>query len=206
MKKEKFDGTVILAIIDRSGSMSTIKNDAIGGFNTFLNDQKNIEGKCMMSIALFDTEYDLIAHGEDIKNIEELNDKTFVPRGSTALYDAIGKGVHQVESMQIEADRYLCVILTDGEENASREFTRENIFKLIEEKRKGDWEFIFLAANQDAMQAGQSMGMSTSNSMCFAATADGTNNAYATISKGTSNYRGMSKEKLYKSKSSLLND
>ena len=203
---ENFNGTAILAIIDKSGSMGSIKSDAIGGFNNFLSDQQNQEGECIISTVLFDTGYDLINHGINIKDMQPLNNSTYVPCGGTALYDAIGRGVSDVEKMQIKADRYLCVILTDGEENCNREFNKAKINELISEKRKGDWEFIFLAANQDALQEGASLGMLTSSSCNFTATGDGVNLAYADMSRGVTSYRKMSKATLSSSKFNLLSE
>ena len=206
MEKEKFEGTIILAIIDKSGSMDNIKNDAIGGFNAFLEEQQKLDGKCIISTVLFDDQYELINHGLQLNEAVKLTTKTYVPGGWTALYDAIGKGVNDVEKMKIEAERYLCVILTDGEENKSREYTKPMINELITRKREENWEFIFLAANQDAMAEGQSMGMSSSNSALFVADSDGIGQAYTKMSKGATTYRSMSMSDLKMKKDNLLED
>lgn len=206
MEKEKFDGTIILAIIDKSGSMDSIKNDAIGGFNTFLEEQQQLEGKCLISTVLFDSEYELTYHGLNINEAEKLTTQNYKPGGMTALFDSIGKGILDVEKMKIEAERYLCVILTDGDENSSKEFNKDAINKMISDRRETNWEFIFLAANQDAMSVGSSMGISTSNSATFVADSDGIGMAYSKMSKGATSYRSMSMSDLQMKKDNLLDD
>lgn len=206
MEKEKFDGTIILAIIDKSGSMDSIKNDAIGGFNTFLEEQQQLEGKCLISTVLFDSEYELTYHGLNINEAEKLTTQNYKPGGMTDLFDSIGKGILDVEKMKIEAERYLCVILTDGDENSSKEFNKTTINKMISDRRETNWEFIFLAANQDAMSVGSSMGISTSNSATFVADSDGIGMAYSKMSKGATSYRSMSMSDLQMKKDNLLDD
>jgi len=192
----------ILCVLDRSGSMSTIINDAISGFNYFLKEQKQIEGYCNLQTMLFDTEF-IVSKLKNIQKVDEFNKKTYVPRGGTALYDAIGK------TIDTELDRLstlpkgerptktLCVILTDGEENSSREYHQDLIKRMINEMREEfNWEFIFLAANQDAMFTADGLGISRGNSMNFDATGDGVTYAYASMSKATSHYRA-SKETSY---------
>lgn len=203
---EKFEGTIILAIIDKSGSMDSIKSDAIGGFNTFLEEQQNAPGECLISTVLFDTHYNLIEHGLPINESKKLTNETYKPGGMTSLYDSIGLGISDVEKMEVKADRYLCVILTDGDENTSKEYTKSMINELITRKRSENWEFIFLAANQDAMAEGQSLGMSASNSVTFVADGNGITDAYQKISKGSMKYRSMSSDVYMSAKADLMSD
>jgi len=194
------DKTSIICILDRSGSMSYLVNDAIGGFNTFLKEQKAISGEAEMTIALFDDKYDVLANGENIQEIEPLNAKTYVPRGMTALYDAIGKTINEAGtrfSAMPESERpnkVICVILTDGEENSSHEFTREKIFEMTKvQQEKYNWEFIYLGSNQDAMAVGGSIGVNVNNCVNYAASGIGTADAYSTTSRCVASYRATGK-------------
>jgi len=192
------DYTEIACVLDRSGSMSSIVNDAIGGFNTFLKEQKELEGDANMSIYLFDNKYEALVEKQEIKAVNELDNTTFVPRGMTALFDAIGKTVINLENkiakLEVKPKNVLVVILTDGGENSSNEFTtKDQIKTLIERKRgEGNWEFLFLAANQDAFDEASSFGMSRGNSMNFAATGDGVKSAYKKMSKSSTKFRSFS--------------
>lgn len=185
----------ILCVLDRSGSMSTIINDSISGFNFFLEEQKKVEGKANMSIMLFDTEF-LKSKLKSIQKIEKFTRKTYVPRGATALYDAIGITIDD------ELDRLsnltknkrpiktLCVILTDGEENSSVNYDKNLIKQMITEMREEfEWEFIFLGANQDAILTADGLGISKGNTINFDATSDGITVAYASMNKAASHYR-----------------
>jgi uncharacterized protein YegL len=116
--------TELVFILDRSGSMGTMAKEAIGGFNAFLEEQKKLPGEAKLTLALFDHQYSLVCNGKDIKDVEPLDDKTYVPRGTTALLDAIGRTIDDVGSRlsaTTEAERpskILVAILTDGQENA----------------------------------------------------------------------------------------
>ena len=183
----------VVAIIDRSGSMSSVLEDAIGGFNTFLEKQKEDDVKTDLTLILFDDKYDIIHDCKDIDGIEPLNRETYVPRGLTALLDAIGRTINVVGerlSNMKESERpekVIVTILTDGLENASKEFTNGQIHKMITHQReKYGWEFIFLAANQDAIATGTSLGIKKGLSMNYASTGEGTRAAYATMSSSVS--------------------
>lgn len=189
--------TEIACILDRSGSMYGIVNDAIGGFNSFLKEQREAEGHANMSIYLFDNEYEILVENKDVKEVEDLNSTTFSPRGSTALFDSIGKTVinleNRISEMEIKPEKVLVVILTDGGENASSEFTDKSSIKdIIERKRsEGNWEFLFLAANQDAFEEARSFGMSSGNAMNFSASGEGVKHAYTKMSKSATKFRGI---------------
>ena len=115
-KSKELGYTEIVCILDESGSMNSIKEDAIGGFNSFLNEQKNLPGDVLMTIALFDHEYTLLCSGKDIKEIAPLDNNTYVPRGSTALLDAMGKSITELNKRNPK--KAIVVVLTDGQENA----------------------------------------------------------------------------------------
>lgn len=187
----------IHVVLDRSGSMSSVRNDTIGGFNTFLKEQKDAEGKAFITLAQFDHEYEIVHDAVDIQDAPDLDVNTYVPRGSTALLDAVGRKVSsakaRIEGMKDEEkpEKVIFVIMTDGEENASKEFTREKVFELIKEcEDKYDWDFIYLGANQDAIQEGARFGMRAANTMSYAASGIGTSDALRSMSANVSDYRG----------------
>jgi hypothetical protein len=176
----KSNHTEIVCIIDRSGSMSDIKNDAIGGFNSFLESQKKLPGSASLSLALFDHEYLIPFQNRDIQSVEPLTDKTFVPRGQTALFDAVGRTINEVGARLAATpeperpEKVLVCIVTDGEENSSRRFSRSQIREMIEHQRgKYNWEFAFLAADQDAFAEAESMGISAKMAVNFERTPAG---------------------------------
>lgn len=188
--------TEVVCVLDRSWSMTHIIKEAIGGFNKFLKEQKEEEGECNISIVLFNDGYDLIKDCISIEEADDLNDEDYYPRGSTALYDAIGKTINAVGERLMKTDekdrpeRVLFVILTDGEENNSKEFLKEDISSLIQQQeQKYKWEFIYLGANQDAMATGNGMGIRSQNTMDYVASPQGMSNAYLTISKSVTSFR-----------------
>jgi len=195
MKNNNNNYINILCVLDRSGSMCTIIDDAISGFNYFLKEQKMVKGNAKLQTTLFDTEF-IISELKNINDVDEFTKETYVPRGATALYDAIGitidNEIDRIANLpkSERPTKTLVVILTDGEENSSRQYYQEFIKRKIDEMRNEfKWEFIFLAANQDAMFSAESIGISKGNSMNFDATSDGIENAYISISKATSQYR-----------------
>lgn len=179
--------TEIFCVIARSGWMDAVRNDPKCGFNLFLRAQKDAPGEARLSLALFDSEYDLILDGAPIQDIPELPAETYVPRGSTALLDAVGKSINHMatrlsRAAEIPAKVVFC-ILTDGEENASQEFTRDQLFERItRQKINNGWEFVFLAANHDAFASGASICIAPSDNIKFQATVVGLAGAYQRMS------------------------
>jgi len=151
--------STIYCVLDRSGSMSSCLSDTIGGFNTFLKDQ---DPDTVLSLTLFDNEISQV-YKKDVRDIEPLNAKTYVPRGGTALLDAIG---HVIKSVPADETPSI-VILTDGFENSSTKYSKLHINDLIEEKKKFGWTFVFLAANQDAIQSAQELGIPEQSALTF---------------------------------------
>jgi hypothetical protein len=192
------DSTEIICVIDRSGSMKSIQQDAIGGFNSFLAEQQALPGEATITLALFDsyTNYQLVYDNVTIDKAQPLNDLTFVPRGMTALYDAVGKTIDAV-GIRLhntnEADRpnkILFVILTDGDENNSKFYSQEKIKNMINHQRDVyNWNFVFLAANQEAALSAQNIAISGHNAMNFAQSGDSINTAYSNLSSATSKLR-----------------
>jgi len=182
MKKNHTDITIVL---DRSGSMQSIRTDTIGGFNSFLSDQQKAQGTASLSLHQFDDIHDTIYAGVPIGEVKPLTTETFVPRGSTALFDAIGKAINETGARLSKeaAEHVVFVIITDGGENASKEFKSAQIKEMIKHQTDAyNWQFVFLGANQDAFAAGGNIGVSAGNTMSFAANAAGVNAMYNSTS------------------------
>lgn len=186
----------IVCVVDKSGSMGMIESDAIGGFNHFLGEQKKLPGDARFTLALFDHEYEIAVDAVDIQHVPPLNETTYCPRGSTALLDAIGKTVTAVGERLSKTPAYarpskvIVAILTDGLENASKEYTRSKMFEMIKHQREVySWEFIFLAANQNAIQEGASLGINMKDSFNFNATGLGVRTAYRCMAQSVASYR-----------------
>lgn len=185
------DKVEIVAIVDRSGSMGAIRDDAIGAFNTFIDEQANAGiGEANLTVALFDDRYEIMQEGKQITEAVKFDEKNYVPRGMTALLDAIGRTVNTLVDRKAngEVDGAIIAILTDGQENASREYSQPQIKELIErcEKEYG-WTFVYLAANQDAMSVANDYGML--NAVNFDATGAGVRAAASTMANYSTTYR-----------------
>jgi hypothetical protein len=201
------DYTHISVVQDKSGSMSGLRKETIGGFNTFLGEQQKAPGKCTMTLLQFDTSFNLLADGEDIHGVEALTESTYQPGGNTALLDAIARTItttgQQLSAMSEpeRPARVIVLIMTDGEENSSREFGGQQgharVMAMIKEQtEKWKWQFIFMGANQDAIKAGESLGMSANNVMSYAATAKGTSHAFAAASSNVRSYRSAAPDQV----------
>lgn len=188
--------TEIVCVLDRSGSMGSIMSDAIGGLNSFITEQKKLDGDATITMALFDDGYDIIHDNVDINNVSEIGSDVYFPRGMTALYDAIGKTVTSVGQRLSKTDeserpeKVIVAILTDGLENCSREYESDTIQKIIKEQEdKYNWQFVYLAANQNAFDVGSQFGMKHHNSINFNATAKGAKNAFDNMTLYSSQVR-----------------
>lgn len=188
--------TDISIVLDRSGSMESVRTDTIGGFNTFLKKQKEFPGEANLTLAQFDDQYEIVHNGKNIKDVPELTAETFVPRGWTALLDAIGRTINATgERLSVlpEGERpskVIFVIMTDGLENRSVEFTREKISEMIKHQTKTyQWDFVYLGANQDAIKVGTSFGMGKWNTMSYAANKIGTKLAFDSVNEKMCAYR-----------------
>jgi hypothetical protein len=191
--KNKTDITIIL---DRSGSMESVKSDTIGGFNSFLSEQQKVEGEASISLVQFDDQYETVYIDKDINAADKLTEATFQPRGMTALYDAVGRTINSVGQRLAEMeeadrpDKVVFVILTDGFENASKEFSGVKINQMItHQKEKYSWEFIFIGANQDAVLSAKAIGISASAALTYAANAEGTEEAFGSVARNVAAYR-----------------
>lgn len=189
----KTDYTHIGILIDRSGSMYSIKDDMEGNLAEFLNKQKELPGICTVSIAQFDQQFEMLQTFVDIHELEKIR---ISPRGMTALYDALGKFIkrtgHYLNSI-IEENRpskVLIIVITDGQENASRDYTASEIKKMIElQESTYSWDFVYLGTNQDALLEGEKFGNQRSKSLTYEANTQGINLAFDVLEERTILYR-----------------
>ncbi len=170
------DLTEIAYVLDRSGSMQSLASDAIGGFNAFIANQKQVEGRANFTLVLFDHEYQVVHKNLDIQQVPELDARTYVPRGQTALLDAVGRTIDDLGAYLAalpEAQRpgkVIVAIFTDGLENASRVYTTERLAASIKhQQEKYSWEFLFLAANQDAIATASTIAIPAGQAVNFTA-------------------------------------
>jgi hypothetical protein len=170
----------IAYVLDRSGSMQSLASDAIGGFNSFLSSQKEVEGRANFTLVLFDHEYLVIHKSVDIRQVPDLDARTYVPRGQTALLDAVGRtiddlGAHLAALPEAQRPaKVIVAIFTDGLENASTDYTTERLADMIKhQQEKYNWEFLFLAANQDAIASAAKIAIPAAQAMNFAASPTG---------------------------------
>lgn len=183
--------TRILFILDRSGSMRSIQDETIGGFNAFLAEQKSLPGKATVSLMQFDNEFLVVHNNADIQTVPPLDRTTFVPRGCTSLYDAVGKTIAEFKDNNPKSTKTIVMILTDGEENSSKEYTYSSVRTLIEEvEGKHGWDVIFLGANMNAAAVGASMGISAARSATFDYSKGGAADAMASVNYATTSLRG----------------
>lgn len=180
------DLTLIAVLVDRSGSMSTCQSDMEGGLNTLIADQATQPGQAEVTLAQFDSEYELVW---PITPIADVGKYSLVPRGSTALLDAMGKFITQTGEELAQRDetsrpgKVICVVVTDGYENSSKEWKTSEVKKLVEQQQtEWSWEFVFLGANMDAVEEGKALGFSSGSSLTFdtanAAQAYGSTSSY----------------------------
>jgi hypothetical protein len=151
-------------ILDRSGSMESCRDDTIGGFNAFVDSQKEFGGT--LTLVQFDHEYLVTYANKPIGEVEPLTRASFQPRGSTALLDAIGRAIKECKTQTIPT----IIILTDGQENASHTYTKAHLTDLITERQKDGWNFVYLGANQDAFAEAGSIGIAPGGTMNYDAT------------------------------------
>lgn len=186
--------TWIVMILDESGSMSSIKSDVIGSFNTFIEEQKKVEGDAYVTLVKFNSKIEKVFES-NIQNVNNLTENTYVPKNMTKLLDAIGFSIKETKdkikllSEDQKPEKVLFVITTDGEENSSTNFTKEQIFEKIKKFEKKGYVFIYLGANQDAFKEGSKIGLSKFNTVTWASDAQGINSAFMATSNYATKYR-----------------
>ncbi len=188
--------TEIVFILDRSGSMAGLEADTVGGFNAMVERQKREEGTALLSAVLFSNDSEVLYDRIDIRRVEPMTDAQYRVGGCTALLDAIGGAVHHIKNVHKYAReedrpaRTVFVITTDGMENASRVCTAKEVRKLIEEKKeKEGWEFLFLAANIDAVETAKNFGIREDRAVNYRSDAAGTQLNYEVVGAAISEVR-----------------
>ena len=182
--------TEVVFILDRSGSMSGLEADTIGGFNSMIEKQKKTEGEALISTVLFDNTSEVIHDRVDIRSIKPMTNEDYTARGRTALLDAIGGAIHHIGNVHKYAraedvpEHTLFVITTDGMENASRRYDSEKVKKMIErQKEKYGWEFLFLGANIDAVETARRFGIGADRAVNYRSDSKGTQLNYEVVSE-----------------------
>lgn len=192
--------TEIVVVMDRSGSMQEVRDDAIGGFNTFLEDQLTCEGEAKLTLIQFSTDYDIVCNGVPLQDVKPLTPETYRPRGWTAMLDAIIRAIDEVgerlhsTSEDERPDKVIFVILTDGEENSSKEYPRPGGYQVCKDKVTlqtdvYQWDFIFLSANQDAVLAGGAIGVAPRYTKRYTGSKRGTRSAFCASSAAVKSLR-----------------
>lgn len=174
MEKIKNNITELVFILDRSGSMTGLESDTIGGFNSLIKKQKKQDGECYVSTVLFDNVSEVLYDRLKLSEIPEMTENDYYTRGSTALIDAIGGAIHHIGNVHKYArpedvpEHTMFVIITDGCENASRVYDSDSVKKMIErQKEKYGWEFLFIGANIDAVETAQHFGIGADRAVSF---------------------------------------
>ena len=192
--------TELVFILDQSGSMSGLESDTIGGYNAFLKKQATIDSPCLITTVLFNDRYRLLHDRIDIRAVSPLTDKDYQVGGSTALLDAMGQSINKLMGIQKQtspdyrADQVLFVIITDGQENSSREYSLDRIKKMVEEQQKADgWEFIFLGANIDAITTAQAFGIGPDRAVDYLSDHEGTQLNYSALDRAIGSFRTTGK-------------
>jgi uncharacterized protein YegL len=187
--------TELAFVLDRSGSMSGVESDTIGGFNSLIEKQRLESGECMVTTVLFDDHYDLLHDRINLKGIAPITSKEYFVRGSTALLDAIGRTLDKLINAQKHtsederAEKVVVVIITDGFENASREYAYNRVREMIEQLQAQGWEFLFLGANIDAIKTASAFGIGDNRAVNYAPDKAGTRLNYDVVSDAVSAVR-----------------
>lgn len=188
--------TELVFILDRSGSMSGLESDTIGGFNSMIKKQQKEEGEAYVSTVLFDDKCEVLHDRKKISKIKKMTEKDYYVRGCTALLDAVGGAIEHIGNIHKyarEEDRpskTLFIITTDGLENASKRYSFEDVKRMIErQKEKYHWEFLFLGANIDAIEVAGNMGIRPDRAANFVCDSAGTAVNYSVLDKAISRVR-----------------
>ena len=188
--------TELVFVLDKSGSMSGLEKDTLGGFNSMLEKQRKEDGDVVISTVLFDDTMQVIHDRAGIDRIRNLTDNDYQVGGCTALLDALGKSIKHINKVQKSLpedqrpSKTMFVITTDGQENSSHEYSYEKIKKMVEKKQeKKQWEFLFLGANMDAISAAADIGIKADRATNFVCDATGTAVNYSALSKAVTKIR-----------------
>ena len=191
--------TELVFVLDKSGSMAGLESDTIGGYNSLLEKQKKEDGEAVVSTVLFNDEVDLIHDRVNLSQIEKLTDKEYFVGGCTALLDAVGATIKRVNKIRNELkeeyipSKTLFVIITDGYENASKEYSYQKIKEMIQKQKEAGWEFIFLGANIDAVEEASKVGISEDMAVSYCCDPIGVDMNYRALDYAISSMRETGK-------------
>ncbi len=196
MKNKTKNGiTELVFIIDKSGSMSGLESDTIGGFNSLIRKQKTETGQCYVSTILFSDRSEVVHDRVPLSRIADMTEKDYCPQGCTALIDAIGGAIRHISDIhryirpEDVPEHTMFIITTDGMENASRKYSGHDVKKMIRSKEKDGWEFLFIGANIDSVETAGSFGIRSDRAVNYHADSQGTNILYKTVCEQVSNIR-----------------
>ncbi|MEI8032253.1 MAG: vWA domain-containing protein [Chlorobiaceae bacterium] len=204
-KKMKKGYTHITVILDRSGSMESIREDTVGGLNAFVEGQKRVAGEATYTLVQFDSQdpYEVIRHFSPIETVSALSKETYVPRGGTPLLDALGRGINDIEKSisklkdEEQPENVIVAVITDGEENSSREFNKKQIEQMIKDKSsEAGWEFIFLSSDLSAIEDARRLGFKRESTVAFEKSPAGVACCMASMSDRVSACRTVEKGKV----------
>ncbi len=192
----KQNSTLIAFVLDRSGSMGPMANEVITGFNKLVEENKKLPGECLVTLTQFDDQYELNYNAKPLAEVPELTAETYRPRGWTRLYDAIGKTIDDV-GRKLAAlpdserpDKVLVIIMTDGQENSSREYSGKRINEMITHQReKYNWEFAFHGCNESALKDAAQLGIRGQTIVANAGGRVGTTQSFQQAATGSLSYR-----------------
>ena len=195
--KSQGDRRHICMILDRTGSMESIKQDTIGGFNSYIAAQKSLPTPATFTLVQFDSQdpFEVIHKFTDIQMVGDLTAQTYMPRASTPLYDAVGRGINDLRAglgglpEALRPKKIVMVIVTDGQENASREFTGAQVRKMIADAKEAGWQFVFLSADESAISDSSSLNIDASNAAFFKKSTAGANEMWERVANRSVAYR-----------------
>lgn len=196
--------THIIFVVDRSGSMRNIATDMIGGYNQYISKQKEVPGECFVSFYQFDDIFETVFERVELSKVAELTDKTYTPRGFTALFDAMGRtiksyGEHLASLPEEERpERILFITITDGLNNRSKEYTLAQVADMVKHQTEVyKWDFAFLGSNIDAWDAGSSLGIGAANTLQFANSKGSVSSAFDSLGHNSTLYRSATVKSAY---------
>lgn len=188
--------TELVFIMDRSGSMTGLESDTIGGFNSLIKKQRRQEGEAIVTTVLFDDRYEILHDRFDLKAVKEMTENEYYTRGSTALLDAMGSTIQKTVNAQKHllederAEKVIFVIITDGYENSSCEYTYSKVRNMVErEQNRNRWEFMFLGANMDAISEGARIGIRADRAVSYCCDEEGTKLNYKIVGEAICSMR-----------------
>ena len=191
----KQNTTELVFILDRSGSMSGLTSDTIGGYNSFLEKQKETEGECLVSTVLFNQDSKVVHDRVPLNEIEPMTKKDYYASGCTALIDAMGGAIHRIRNVhryireEDVPEHTIFVIMTDGLENASTKYSSDDVKKMVKQQEEKGWEFLFLGANIDAVETAKEYGITEDRAVDFLCDKEGMGTNFEALSESVGKFR-----------------